>query len=145
MNERVRQSEQWALRECRSHGLRLTRGLKDVIRVLANQNNPISLSQLSEHPDLGPHYDASTLYRVIFRIQEIGIVRRIGFHGRAAHFILRAPGMHSHFLVCRSCGDVRELNIDCPVHELDKQIEKSTGFKNLEHDLSFYGVCKKCR
>jgi Fur family transcriptional regulator, ferric uptake regulator len=105
---------------------------------------PVSLSQLGEDPTLSEHYDASTLYRVLLRLEESGLVRRIGLHGRSAHFILRAPGLHSHFLVCRRCGAIREIDINCPVRELDRTIEVETGYRDLEHDLSFYGLCRDC-
>ena len=144
MADQERQRAEWAIGESRRAGLRVTRGLREIVRALSERRMPISLSQLGEDPTLKGQYDASTLYRVLLRLEERGIVRRIGLHGRSAHFILRAPGLHSHFLVCRGCGAIEEIDIDCPVRELDRTIEAETGYRDLEHDLSFYGLCRAC-
>ncbi len=145
MVEIEEEREQWALSKSRSYGLRLTRGLREIIRVLSSCNKPISIAHLEGMPALGNHYDTSTLYRMLLRLQDKGIVRRIGFHERAAFYILRAPGMHMHFLLCRNCGAVSEVNIDCPIRELDSIIEKRTNYIHLVHDLTFYGLCPKCQ
>ncbi|MBL9131436.1 MAG: transcriptional repressor, partial [Verrucomicrobiaceae bacterium] len=32
----------------------------------------------------------------------------------------------------------------CPVEALERDIEKTSGFKKLYHELEFYGLCPKC-
>ena len=41
-------------------------------------------------------------------------------------------------------AEVHRANFDCPVHELEKEIQFTTGYKELYHELEFFGTCPKC-
>ncbi|MDB4597234.1 hypothetical protein OAG86_03015 [Akkermansiaceae bacterium] len=36
------------------------------------------------------------------------------------------------------------MQAPCPVHKLQEEIRKETGFQNLYHELEFFGTCPKC-
>lgn len=50
---------------------------------------------------------------------------------------------HYHF-VCKICGKVFDLDISL-IKNLEKQIEKKSGFFVDNHRLEFYGKCKNCK
>ena len=49
-----------------------------------------------------------------------------------------------HHLTCVNCG--RSIPIhECPVHDLEHQLEQSHQFKVYYHTLEFFGICDRCR
>ena len=73
-----------------------------------------------------------------------GILRRLGLHDRAGYFTMKYPGEHSDYLICRACGSIEELDIACPVEALEMEISRESGYRELYHELEFFGVCPKC-
>lgn len=132
------------LEQCRSLGLRKTRALVDVVTVLSDASDPVTLNDLAAHPQLKGRYNDATLYRLITRLEEHGLVQRLGMHTRAAYYVLRVPGVHRDYLVCTHCGCIVTLNFDCPVHALENEIAEEHGFQSLYHELQFYGTCPRC-
>lgn len=132
------------LRACSESGLRKTAALEACLRVLAKVDQPVTLQQIASDPEFDVSCDPATLYRLVTRLEEKRIVRRIGFHSRAAHYCLRESD-HQDYLVCRDCGTVEILNIACPVEHLEQQIATESGFADLEHELEFYGRCGSCQ
>ncbi|MCB1207371.1 MAG: transcriptional repressor [Verrucomicrobiae bacterium] len=129
---------------CSASGLRRTAALEACLRVLATAEQPMTLQQIASDPAFGVSCDPATIYRLITRLEERRIVRRIGFHSRAAHYCLR-EGSHQDYLICRDCGSVEVLDIACPVEHLEKQIAEESGFSDLEHELEFFGRCLACQ
>jgi Fe2+ or Zn2+ uptake regulation protein len=54
------------------------------------------------------------------------------------------PGRHQDYLICTECGSIEPIQAPCPVHQLEKEISEKTGYKNLYHELEFFGVCPRC-
>lgn len=53
------------------------------------------------------------------------------------------PG-HHHHLICRSCGDTRELSA-AVVEEWAGRVAAEHGFTSIEHVVDLFGVCGRCR
>jgi Fur family ferric uptake transcriptional regulator len=131
------------LSTCREIGMRKTKALVSTLRVLVSTEQPVTLQQIAKSPDFDISCDPATVYRLVTKLVENRIVRRIGFHSRAAHYCLRV-GYHQDYLICRGCGSVEVLEIACPVEHLEAQIAKDSGYADLEHELEFYGRCTAC-
>jgi Fe2+ or Zn2+ uptake regulation protein len=129
---------------CREVGLRRTKALEELIRTLLESNRPMTLGELSASEHLADQCDKATVFRLLQRLAEHGIVRRLGLHERAAYFTLLMPGKHSDYLICTGCGTIESIKAPCPVHQLEDEIREKTGFRNLYHELEFFGVCPKC-
>lgn len=132
------------LKECSAAGLRRTAALEACLRVLAAAEQPMTLQQIAASAEFGVSCDPATIYRLVNRLEERRIVRRIGFHSRAAHYCLRESN-HQDYLICRDCGTVEILDLACPVEHLEKQIAEESGFSDLEHELEFFGRCANCQ
>jgi Fur family transcriptional regulator, ferric uptake regulator len=78
------------------------------------------------------------------KLQERGIIRRLGLHDRAAYFTILLPGLHNDYLICTHCGTIQRLEISCPVVALEEKIATESGFSGLYHELEFFGICPKC-
>ena len=130
--------------QCKEAGLRRTKALELLIKTLLKSPRPMTLGELSEHPNLSSQCDRATVFRLLQRLTDKGIIRRLGLHERAAYFTLLLSGRHQDFLICTECGKIEAIKAACPVHALEKEIASSTGFSGLYHELEFFGICPSC-
>jgi Fur family transcriptional regulator, ferric uptake regulator len=129
---------------CREQGLRRTKALEELLFTLIEAGKPMTLAELAGSKRLIDQCDKVTVFRLLQRLNEHGIVRRLGLHERAAFFTLLEPGKHSDFLICTSCGKIDAIKAPCPVHKLEEEIREKTGYSGLYHELEFFGVCPAC-
>jgi Fe2+ or Zn2+ uptake regulation protein len=132
------------IERCRNVGLRRTKALEELVSTLMESQRPMTLAELAGSTRLVDQCDKATVFRLLQRLAEHGIVRRLGLHERAAYFTLLLPGKHSDYLICTSCGKIESVQAPCPVHHLEDEIREKTGYRNLYHELEFFGVCPKC-
>ena len=135
---------QETIERCRTAGLRRTKALEELITTLMENDRPMTLAELAASTRLTGQCDKATVFRLLQRLTEHGVVRRLGLHERAAYFTLLIPGKHSDYLICTSCGSIVAIQAPCPVHQLEDEIREKTGFRNLYHELEFFGVCPAC-
>ncbi|QZY28811.1 Fur family transcriptional regulator [Nocardioides coralli] len=87
--------------------------------------------------------NASTVYRTLEVLEELGLIRH-------AHLSDRAPTYHSvtdheHFhLVCRNCREVFSVDPDV-LSELQETLEADHRFAIDVGHLTIFGRCEKCR
>ncbi len=129
---------------CRELGLRRTKALEELIATLLEAGRPMTLSELAASKRLADQCDKATVFRLLQRLAAHGLVRRLGLHERAAYFTLLVPGKHNDYLICTSCGRIEAIQAPCPVHQLEEEIREKTGYRNLYHELEFFGVCPAC-
>ncbi len=129
---------------CRAAGMRRTKAMEQLLATLVETDRPMTLSELAESPRLSDQCDKATVFRLLQRLTEKGVVRRLGLHERAAYFALLVPGRHRDYLICTECGSIEAVKAPCPVHELEDEIRQKTGFRNLYHELEFFGTCPAC-
>jgi len=130
--------------KCRTAGLRKTKSLEELVRTLLEADQPMTLAELAKSPRLIDQCDKVTVYRLLQRLAGKGIVRRLGLHERSAYFTLLVPGTHQDYLICTECDSIQAIKAPCPVHALEKEIAEKSGYKNLYHELEFFGVCPAC-
>jgi Fur family ferric uptake transcriptional regulator len=129
---------------CRAEGLRRTKALEELLATLLESDRPMTITELADSPRLRNQCDKATIFRLLQRLADKGILRRLGLHERAAYFALLIPGQHRDYLICTECGSIEPINAPCPVHELEKEIQFTSGYKNLYHELEFFGTCPAC-
>ena len=129
---------------CRKEGLRRTKALEELLSTMLECERPMTLAELAESPRLSNQCDKATVFRLLQRLADKGVIRRLGLHERAAYFALLLPDQHQDYLICTECGSIEPINAPCPVHELEKEIQFTTGYKHLYHELEFFGTCPKC-
>lgn len=129
---------------CRKHGLRRTKALEQLVLTLLEGKSPMTLNELVASRRLKGLCDKATVFRLLQRLITHGIARRLGLHERAAYFTLVIPGTHKDYLICTDCGTIKTVDAPCPVQELESEIRETTGFRNLYHELEFFGVCPDC-
>jgi len=139
----------WASEECREQGLRRTAALTAVLTELTSLEKPVSLRDLAQMGAddslISELCDQTTLYRILMRLEQCGLVRKLRSHDRAALFVMKYPGEHSDYLICEKCGETALLEMDCPVEGLEKSISMKSGYTGISHELEFFGICPNCQ
>ena len=109
-----------------------------------------ALCQTDEHPTAemvyrwlkpeNPALSLGTVYRNLNLLADGGVIRRMAFPvGR--YDAKTAP--HPHFC-CDQCGGVYDLELPYDP-ELDRQALLSSGHDVTGHELTFHGLCRKCK
>ena len=136
------------VKECvdilRQRGMRRTRALELVIEEMALAGRPVTIQELAAKKSLQQQCDHATVYRLVIKLLEQGLVRKLGLHERSAYFTLLVPGEHHDYLVCTECGTIESIDMSCPVKQLEEDIMATSGFQRVYHELEFYGVCPAC-
>ena len=83
----------------------------------------------------------ATVYRSLEALKIRGElqVRTLG-NGESEYSLVKSD---RHHLTCVNCGMSIPIN-ECPVHDLEKELEKSHKFKVYYHTLEFFGMCQQC-
>lgn len=94
--------------------------------------------------ETNPEIGLATVYRTLDLLADLDVLQKINFgDGRSRYEFADAEVHHHHHLICLKCGLVTEFTDD-NLEQLENSISKS-GFKIIDHQLKFYGYCKKCQ
>ena len=124
--------------------MRITAALEKILTLLVSKEGPVTVKSLLNSKNIQGSCDPATIYRLLQKLEEKGIIRKIGLHDRSTHFILNDYGQHRDYVVCLDCGEVEVLEMACPVEDLENKVSKNTGFQDVYHELQFYGTCPEC-
>ncbi len=110
--------------------------LKSLNRAISAQDIYVELRSRSESMGL------ATVYRSLEALKLEGVVQvRTLANGEALYSTVQQD---KHHLTCLQCG--ASLAIDeCPVHQLEHELNDSYQFKIFYHTLEFFGLCTNCQ
>jgi Fe2+ or Zn2+ uptake regulation protein len=117
------------------------------------------LAVLAAVEELGGHVDAGAIaaaardrlgsvstpaiYDILNALTDAGLLRRIQPAGSPARYETRVGDNHHH-LVCRTCGAVQD--VECVVGSAPcLHASADTAFPVEEAEITFWGVCERCR
>lgn len=115
---------------------------RELIKELLNSSHsPLNASEIFDKlKDQG--ITLSSIYRTLDTFYKNNIIsKEITTDGVSLYSILKEE--HSHFLECKNCHSVIELNY-CPYHKVNAQIKAKHHFLVDEHNVVIYGLCPKC-
>ncbi len=119
-----------------------TRSQERIMTVLQSLKLSISAQDLyielrNRQQDMG----LATVYRSLEALKLQGEVQvRTLANGESVYSLIKSD---RHHLTCVNCGTSIPID-ECPVHDLEQQLEKSHTFKVYYHTLEFFGLCQKC-
>ncbi len=124
--------------------MRMTRQRKILLGIIDSAGTPLSAEEIMQHAHrVDPSLALSTVYRNLEKMLELGLCQQIRFQDGLARFE-PAGLIHHHHLVCTGCGR-REAIHACPLHEIQQQLEASTGYAITNHEINLYGLCPECQ
>ncbi len=120
-----------------------TRSQKKIIEVLQEIQKAISAQELYlELRNRQQNMGLATVYRSLEALKLEGALQvRLLPNGESVY---SSVSRDRHHLTCVNCNCSIPIN-QCPVHELEKQLEQSHGFKVYYHTLEFFGLCDRCQ
>ncbi|MCI6085695.1 Fur family transcriptional regulator [Selenomonas sp.] len=89
----------------------------------------------------------ATVYRTLELLSDLGILQKMEFGDGCSRYEVNDTDPtrhHHHHLICTKCGKVEEFDEDL-LETLEADIERKTGFRTLDHQVKFFGICKECQ
>jgi Fur family ferric uptake transcriptional regulator len=125
-------------------GHRLTPQRMLVIDTLHNADKHISAEEIYEQlHSRYPYANISTVYITLELLKKLDLVTETDFgEGRVRYHI--AEKGHHHHLVCRSCGNVIDLE-ESALYPLKDTLLQEYGFDADLRHLAISGECSRCR
>ena len=129
----------------RGVGLRVTQQRLAVLDALAQHPHAATDVLIAAVRETRP-VSHQAVYDVLHTLADLGLVRRIQPAGSVARYELRVGDNHHH-VVCRSCGDV--FDIDCatgsaPCLDPSELDVHAPGFVLHEAEVTYWGLCAAC-
>ncbi len=134
-------------------GLKVTNQRLLVLQVLAEHKDEHMTAEdifelvREDYPEIG----LATIYRTVQLLLDMQLVDRILLDDGCVRYEIGESlderdghRHHHHHLICTECGSVTAFRDDL-LEELEVYIERETGFQVTDHELKFYGMCRKCR
>jgi Fur family transcriptional regulator, ferric uptake regulator len=128
----------------RRSGRRLTRQRRVIWDVLlAEPEEHLSAEDIVERVHVRlPSMNTSTVYRTLEILVHDGLLLRTDLGGDRAYYELVREHRHHH-VVCERCGKVTHLHEET-LGDLPARIEKDSGYRLGEREISFFGTCRSC-
>ena len=127
-----------------SRGFRRTHALVCLLREMTEDPHPHTLAEWAALPSLQER-DMATLYRLMMRLEQAGVVRRVHLNGRCPSFQLRQEHEDAEaYLVCTSCGGLEAVDAPAGVRNQEVELSRQSGWRQVRHELRFFGLCPQC-
>ena len=111
---------------------------------LAHAHGFLSAQELHRRlKEQGSTIGLATVYRALAGLADSGDADLIQSPEGENLFRSCATAGHHHHLVCRACGDTRELAADI-VEEWANRVGAEHGFSDIEHVVDLFGLCNTC-
>ena len=120
-----------------------TRSQQKVIEVLQELKKAISAQELYiELRNRKQNMGLATVYRSLEALKLQGELQvRLLPSGESVY---SSVNRDRHHLTCVNCNTSIAIE-QCPVHQLERQLEASHKFKVYYHTLEFFGLCDRCQ
>ncbi|MGN0143665.1 MAG: Fur family transcriptional regulator [Clostridium sp.] len=127
----------------KSKNIKVTKGRLEILDILKKSESSLSAEKIylmSRERNI--NINLSTVYRTLELFEEKHIVAKIALtDGVFAYKLMKKT--HRHYLRCDVCH--KEIEIPCPMSQIEELVQNETGFTLTEHDLIMKGVCKDCK
>lgn len=123
--------------------IKVTKGRIEILNILKNSESSLSaekIYQIYRYNNI--NINLSTVYRTLEVFEEKEIIEKITLNDGVFSYKLKGK-THRHHLECDICH--KEVEIPCPMLQIEELVQNSTGFTLTNHDLVMKGVCSDCR
>ncbi|MDF5720120.1 MAG: Fur family transcriptional regulator [Rhizonema sp. PD37] len=120
-----------------------TRSQERVLNLLKTIKQGISAQDLYvELRNRNQSMGLATVYRSLESLKLEGLVQvRTLANGEALYSLTQQD---KHHMTCLQCGISIPIH-QCPVHDLETQLQTTHKFKIFYHTLEFFGLCSHCQ
>ncbi|WP_026886201.1 Fur family transcriptional regulator [Clostridium beijerinckii] len=127
----------------KNKGIKITKGRIEILSILKNSENSLSAEKIYQiYKSNNININLSTVYRTLELFEEKEIIEKITLNDGVFSYKLKEK-THRHHLECDICH--KEVEIPCPMLQIQELVQNATGFTLTDHDLVMKGVCKDCK
>ena len=127
----------------KSKDIKITKGRIEILNILKNAENSLSAEKIYQiYRENSTNINLSTVYRTLELFEEKQITEKITLTDGVFAYKLKKK-THRHLLRCDVCH--KEIDIPCPMSQIEEIVQSETGFTLTEHDLVMKGVCRECK
>ncbi|MBN7773593.1 Fur family transcriptional regulator [Clostridium aminobutyricum] len=135
----MKQSYEFLSHELKNKNIRLSHCRSKVLEFLCKNPNHPTVDQIySDLSKVIPTLSKTTIYNTLHILLEAGLVRAIAVEDNETRYDINTEP-HGHFK-CVHCGAIFDFHIDLDL----LTTEELNGFKIVDRDVYFKGVCSKC-
>lgn len=138
----------------KGQGYRMTRPREVILDVLGRAQEHLTAKEvyLRAHR-IYPSCGMTTIYRTLELLVDMNLVQKFAFGEGQSRFELAeqfSGKPHHHHLVCKKCSliieysDFLEEELEL-VKKSEQRLAKKHAFEIQEHEITFKGLCSKCR
>ena len=129
--------------QLRARGFRMTSQRLVILHALRHAGTHLSPREVYRQAkqDL-PTLTEPTVYRTLEFLAANGLARPSQTGN--GHLMYQIAGNDHHHIVCRSCGDEREVD-HALLETLYGKLESETGYIRIDSHMTFFGLCPACQ
>ena len=124
----------------------MTKKRQMLLDILRSRECPENASQIYKSL-VNKSMDLATVYRGLEYLEKAGYAQSFVFecdHRGIERYYYVNKMVHEFYIHCEWCHRFFSLG-DCPLDPSLKEIEKSSGFTILDHQLILKGICQNCQ
>jgi Fur family peroxide stress response transcriptional regulator len=122
--------------------LNLTTPRKTVLDLVRGSTaHPTATDIMSILSENGFRFAYATIYNSLRYLTDHGLIRELNLGNGITRYDGRMED--HHHIICQSCGQISEGATDIPVEFLQR-LETETGYRILELNVQFVGLCPNC-
>lgn len=127
----------------RGKKIKVTKARIEILKVLLDKKDGITAEEiLGVCKDEGVNINLSTVYRTLDSFHENKIVDKYILEDGVSSYKIHKHN-HSHLLECDICH--KEVEMPCPIGQIEELIKRQTGFTLTEHNIEIKGICEECK
>lgn len=139
----------FAERQCKSEGARLTDKRRQVLTALLRSAKAVSAYELVDvcKREFGETLPAMSVYRILDFLQEKQLVHKLNLANKyvaCAHITCDHEHVVSQFLICNQCQKVNEIRISQSIMSAFKKNVEDAGFRLVSPQLEMNCICDSC-
>jgi Fur family transcriptional regulator, ferric uptake regulator len=134
----------------KQNGLKVTTQRVAILEVLNNRpGKHLTAEEIydyvkKKYPEIG----LATVYRTIQMLSELNLIDKLNLDDGYVRYEISKKSKedachHHHHLICLDCGNIYAFQDDL-LETLEERIKETMGFEVVDHEVKFFGHCKKC-
>ena len=129
--------------QLRARGFRMTSQRLAMLHTLRHAGTHLSPREVYRQAKQElPGLTEPTVYRTLEFLAENGLARPLQTGN--GHLMYEIAGNDHHHIVCRICGDEREVE-HAVLEHLYHKLESASGYVRIASHITFFGVCPHCQ
>ncbi|MBA5851286.1 transcriptional repressor [Clostridium sp. cel8] len=129
----------------RRYSIKVTKSRVNILKVFFTTDSSLNAKDIfNKCRENNVIMDMSTIYRTLELFEKKKIIKKFDLGlNKATYAILKKS--HKHIVQCKVCH--KQVEIDCPMQEIEEIVKNETGFVLIEEKLNLKldGICSQCR